>query len=168
MFATRLDRAFSYISPARVDKQECAAPGWVGPRRNLLLAESFRRCTRCESFGQFCLVHLAGLYVTKSVPSACSHTALGQNARSSEKKVTSTKYSTAGGGICRLCRRDPESCTLLFIYSWYRVQPALFFSSTLSSVWPSNSLSFVHAHMLSRRQGPSLPAHPTRHTQQRN
>ena len=31
------------------------------------------------------------------------------------KKVTSTKNSAVGGGICRLCRRDPELHTLVYL-----------------------------------------------------
>ena len=100
----------------RVDKQECATPGWVGPRRNFLLTESFRRCTRCESFGKFCLVHLAALYIINSVPSTCSHTALRQNARFFLKKGdVNKKNSATGRGICRLCRRDMELHTLVYL-----------------------------------------------------
>ena len=62
-------------------------------------------------------MHLAGLYITRSAPSTCSHTVPRQKARLSEeeKKVTSTKNSAAGRGIGRLCRRDLELHTLVYL-----------------------------------------------------
>ena len=66
---------------------------------------------RCGSFGKFCLVHLAGLYITKSVPSTCSHTALGQNACSSEKRGRQQNFPVVSAD----CAQDLELRTLVYL-----------------------------------------------------
>ena len=75
--------------PARVDKQECATPGsarmgW--PTAEFFVDVIFSTTHALLVFWRVLPRALGRAYITMSVPSTCSHTALRQEARFSEKR----------------------------------------------------------------------------------
>ena len=77
-------------------------------------AEFFVDVTSCEPFGKFFLVLLAGFTLQGRCP-ARALTLLCGEMRVLLKKGDVNKKFRHGRGICRLCRRDPELHTLVYL-----------------------------------------------------
>ena len=86
--------------------------GW--PTAEFFVDVIFRRRTRCKSFGKFSLVLLAGFTLQGRCP-ARALTLLCGKLRVSLKKGDVNKKFRRGRGTCRLCRRDPELHTLVYL-----------------------------------------------------